>query len=240
MTPFQAETLGELFENIFTKSIIPPRERNPAIPADFDALVMRCLVEGPGWTPCDGEGARCRPRPFVDPRRSMTSIPAGTLPAATPHEFSQGSSTTLGRAAAVSERSDSLRPQKRGSWGWVAMACVAAVVGAGGFSFVRSQSHPAGATAAPSAIGLSNAVPASVPAVASSAPVVLAASAVPSTPLSASAAPVTAPSAASSRALAGKAKAPQPTPKSPLVVTATPAAPAKPAHTSSDPFASPD
>jgi eukaryotic-like serine/threonine-protein kinase len=240
VTPVQAETLGELFENIFTKTILPLRERDPSIPADFDALVMRCLARDPGGRLATVKELSAGLAPFVDPRRSMTSIPAGTLPNSASPDAAHGSSTTLGRAAAVSERSDSLAQQKRGSWGWVVVGAVAAAVGAGGVLVFRSQTHPtAAATGAPSSIPLPTPAPLSVPSVTTSAPVVLAASAVPSAPVAASEAPGAAPSPAFSHV--AKAKTPPLTPKSgPALSVPAAATPPKPAHTSSDPFASPD
>ncbi len=76
VTPVQAETLGELFENIFTKSIVPLRERDPGIPAEFDALVMRCLAREPSARLGTVRELAAGLAQFVDPRRS-TSVGSG-------------------------------------------------------------------------------------------------------------------------------------------------------------------
>ena len=56
--PFRGETSVELAIAIDRDAPRPPRELSPAIPADLDALVLRCLEKLPGDRPSAAEVAR--------------------------------------------------------------------------------------------------------------------------------------------------------------------------------------
>jgi hypothetical protein len=71
--PIQAETLGELFEILFTRPTAPPSSHRPDLAAAFDAVIMRCLPKNADErfaTAADLEAAWASSRPMPAARRS--------------------------------------------------------------------------------------------------------------------------------------------------------------------------
>ena len=238
VTPVQAETLGELFENVFTKTITPLRDRDPSIPAEFDALVMRCLASNPnarlGSVTELAEGLA----QFVDARRSMASVPVVDT-VATP-AVSQGGSTTLGRAASVSEREEGTAPQGRGaSWIFAGAAVVAAAALVGGVIAMKSHAPP---QAGQAAVSVGSSAGSGLAVAAPPVGVPVPSSAVSEIPSASSSAPALALSAShvgvaeASAKTAPRAKSSPPAPRT----VGSPAPVAKSSHPPSDPFGSPD
>jgi serine/threonine-protein kinase len=253
--PIPAETLGELFEHVFTRPTTPPRALRPELPAELDAVVMRCLAKSPDDRFQSVDEMALALTPFIDPRRSLPSFrpdqPAAPFVAAA--TTGVGPTTTLGKGATVMERDETLRPVKRGravlAWGGAGL--LVAALGVAGFT-LRSMAHPGGASPA------ANAAPVAPPVVAPPPPASTApaASVVVLDPAGAAGtAPSASPSAsvAARPPLAGVPSAAAPArPQKPVaptaapLVAAPPAAPApapKPAATAkpaADPFGSPD
>jgi serine/threonine-protein kinase len=236
VTPVQAETLGELFERIFTSSIVPLRQHDPSIPPEFDALVMRCLAKHPEARLATvrelSEGLAW----FTDPRRSMPSVPSGAV---SPVSAVPGSSTTLGRAASVADQATTGAPAKRGGGLGIGIGVVAvAAMGAAAAFVVPRLGHgpaPSPAASSAAAVSLSSSSSAAPPSasVAVAAPMPTVAAAVSSSaPPPPPAAEAVAPSAARP---ASHAPATRPSPTKPRPDSPSP----KPAH-NADPFASPD
>jgi serine/threonine protein kinase len=74
--PFPAETLGELFEALFTRATPPPRGHRPEISPELDAVIMRCLAKTPEERFEGAAQLGAALQPLTDPRRSLTSMPA--------------------------------------------------------------------------------------------------------------------------------------------------------------------
>lgn len=45
--PFEAQTIGVLYEKIIKAEFLPPRTINPAVPHEMEAIIMRCLRKNP-------------------------------------------------------------------------------------------------------------------------------------------------------------------------------------------------
>jgi serine/threonine-protein kinase len=243
--PIVAESLGDLFEQVFTKTIPPVLSHAPDVPAELDAVVMRCLGRTPE-TRFTGAGELAAALlPFADPRRSgsgFVAAPPAAGPIVPATVAAAGTSTTLGHAAAVSERAPRSVADAKGSrvawWGGgVAAVLVVATTSA---VLVRARTSPAADTvAAPAASPLPVA-----PVVAASASAV-AASGTPAALSSASAsasAPASLPTATTSASAAVTVKLPSAGAASGAPPIAAPSRkpPAKKPTRAADPFASPD
>jgi serine/threonine-protein kinase len=266
--PIVAETLGELFEHVFMKTIPPLRTHAPDITPELEAVVMRCLEKEPENRFASAKDLAAALLPFTDARRSLSSLGAGKLAvsatsAAAPAEVPVGSSTTLGHAAAVSERRPASSPPPGRSRValWAGGAVVLAVLAAGvvvvqtrASSDAAAHAEPALSAGAAPAVALPSASTSStlveLPAPSSASVTAPAVSATPGAAAPSAGASTASASASTPAARTSAAAASSPLPAASArpraVVSPGAAAPksarpsAKPAAKPADPFGSPD
>jgi serine/threonine-protein kinase len=243
-TPVDADTLGELFERIFTQPTAPLRERCPEISEDFDALVMRCLAKEPAGRFATAGELAAQLAPFADPRRS--SVPIVLRPSTPEGTAAQGISTTLGPAMAVSDpaATDAFAAKRSASLGWVVAGGIALLVGGAGALILRTQTHasavplPSPAALGPGRADMNATAAPEVPTALTTATTAPPVAAAPSLPVAIADAP-SAPPSAGVRSRPAPPKAAKPAVAAPA--SARPSA-TKRAHapSSADPFGSPD
>jgi hypothetical protein len=243
--PIPADTLGELFEAVFTKTTPPLRHHRADIAPDLEAVVMRSLAKAPeDRFQTIGELAAAL-LPFADPRRSFSSLqPSAAAPRVAAATTGLGPTTTAGSVSAPRLDESVVIPKRRGGiWLGVVAAAAVVLVGAAVVVVRPGASGAGGATADPPPASASSTHP-PPPASAALAPI---ADPVPSALASAAASASSAPVAAAPASPAKPQRAattpasPAPAPVAPAAPSAKPTAthaPAKPAG--ADPFSSPD
>ena len=135
--PFEADTLGELFEHVFTKSVTPLREKLPGVAPELDAVVMRCLAKEPAarfatvaeLAAALGRVAACSSHPHPILSTASFDGPPQVAAAVT------GPITTLGNASAASSLG-AASPQPRARGPAIAVAALAAVLTIAGAAIV--------------------------------------------------------------------------------------------------------
>ncbi len=244
VTPVQADTLGELFETLFTKATIPPRERCSDIPHDFNAVVMRCLAKEPNQRFATAGELGAQLAPFTDPRRS--SAPMEEFPATERAPSDRGVSTTLGNAVAASNPLPIDVPGMRRSSTaiWTVGGALALVVCGAAALIVGTRSRaPSGAQPSGSTSGASATEPSASAAAAPDIPPPPSATATASSAPTVAAEPSSPPPSAAPTAHASSRPAPAKTPKPTTAASASArSGTARPPHgtVNADPFGSPD
>ncbi len=244
--PIPAETLGELFEHVFTRPTVPPRSHRPDVSPELEAVVMRCLAKTAEDRYQSVGDLAAALAPFVDPRRSLSGFQALTTGEASGAPVAAstgvGPTTTLGKAAAVSERTPAGVP--RGGRGWLIAGVAVAAIAAAGVVVVRAgPRRDAAATTTPAVSPPSAPLPSavlapppdpapSIAALPSSAP-----SSAPSVAVAPTAAPTSPPPGAGTRPSRPTSPVAPPTVAGPATKPTPPRPTAKPG---ADPFSTPD
>jgi hypothetical protein len=144
--PIPAETMGELFEALFTRPTKPPRSHRPDLAPALDAVIMRCLAKTPDERYATAGELAAALAPFADPLPAALGTMAAGRPVASAMTPGTGAgalgpTTTSG---AVSAAHASIPAPRLGRSMALGAAAVAAVtVAVVGVVVVSARSRPA-------------------------------------------------------------------------------------------------
>jgi predicted Ser/Thr protein kinase len=151
--PIPAETIGELFEALFTRPTKPPRSHRPELAPELDAVIMRCLAKTPDERYATAGELAAALAPFADPRPAAlgTIAAARSVAPATTTGTGAGALGPTTTSGAVSAAHASIPAPRRGKSVALGAAAVAAVAVVGVVIFVSARPRSAvSASAVPS------------------------------------------------------------------------------------------
>jgi tRNA A-37 threonylcarbamoyl transferase component Bud32 len=249
--PIEAETLGELFEQMFTQPMQPPSTHRPDLPAEFDSLIMRCLAKNPDERLATVTELEAALAPFIEPARSLRGFAAtpmnesgaaavAAVAIAAPAVSQPRALGPTTNAPAVSERQVPRARRRLPVLVGAGAAIAVLVVGGASALLLHSRTAPAvGATVAPT-VAASATPPAPEPAPTPSATLGPSDTPAPSASEAPSASSVAAAAVSASPTASGSAVPARKRPASPSTASPRPSAsPSKPPK-SADPFSTPD